>query len=1813
MKKLYLPLITLLFSVLTFSFSFGQTLRVQGRVTSLSLSDCSDCNSSADPRIKTRISTTTQPWSSEYKNERDNVGCDGGLSTNPGTYDVTGTPITDAWWVDIRGYETDGFICGGDDGNCDSYSGPTGVSGVILTTWAPSCSGTWNNFNASRTCNSGGTQVYTSATQLRYHFDFASLTDANAGGTISLSVPSDANLCIGGNPNQINGNSILSDRFSSRDWEVSTNGGSSFTSLGSSGQNYDPPALTAGTYIYRRKLTYCTDFSGGTKTVYSNTITITVNPLDNASFSYSAASYCSNLANPSPTITGLTGGTFSATAGLFINPTTGVIALASSTPGGPYTITYTTNGTCPNSSTQQVSIVAADNSSFAYSAPSFCVNNGGTAVPVVTGLGGGTFSYTPNSGLSFNTGTGAITLASSNPGTYTIQYITNGVCPDTSTNSVNITGADNSSFSYSSNTYCVNGTTNPLPQITGLTGGSFSSSPAGLSLNASTGEITLSTSTTGIPYIITYTTAGPCPTSSNFSVIINPSPVVSFTGLSADYCINNTNAVTLNGSPAGGTFSGLGVVGTTYTPSLTTIGTHVITYNYTDGNGCSASSSQNVLTNGLPFVSISGTLPAYCVSENTPIALTGFPAGGSFSGPGITGTDFTPSTAGSGIHTLTYTYTDPNGCTNSASTQVTVYALPTVAFAGLNTDYCITASPSNLTGFPSGGSFTGTGLSGSSTFDPQVAGVGGPYTLTYTYTDANGCTNSASQTTVVNNTPTVSFTGLAAQYCTNDPSATLSGNQVGGTFSGPGISGTTFSPSTSGTGNLTITYSYTDGNGCSNSISQSTVVYTAPTVNFAGLASAYCENDALDILIGFPAGGTFSGNGAVGNNFNPQVAGVGNQTITYTYTDANGCSNQASNSTVVNSTPAVSFSGLAGTYCISQTTAVSLNGSPTGGTFMVNSVVGGSFIPSVEGLGNHTISYFVTNAQGCSDTASLGTTVVPAPVVSFTGLAAQYCSNASSITLTGNPAGGTFTGSGINGSTFDPTAAGTGTISVTYSYSDGNGCSNSSTNSTVVVAAPVVNIAGLDASYCINGSLDQLTGFPTGGTFTGNGISGTNFNPQVAGTGTHTITYSFTDNNSCTSTTTASTLVNAQPVVSFSGLLNTYCIDNSVGTQLIGSPSGGTFFGSGISGNLFVPANAGLGSQTIYYTYTNGNGCSDTISNTTTVNALPVVSLTGLNTTYCAADPASVLTGLPGGGSFSGPGNVSSGSFNPAAAGAGTYNVTYTYTDGFGCTNSAQVSTEVYPMPNTPIISPQGPINLCVGSDTLLDAGNGYSTYTWFLNSGAIGNAQSFNASQAGTYYVTVANTFNCRATSGTVTINAVQLPVINLGNDTTFCLGTTFTLNAGNGYTSYAWNTGANTSTITVNSQGIYSVYVTDANGCHGSDQISVLAGNLLNPVITAQGNTQICQGDTVVLDAGSYTTYSWSDGGQTTTQFFNATYAGPISVTVTDANGCSGTSAPVQIDVLPLPIVNIVASGPTELCAGNSVTLTADPGFVSYQWSDGVTAASNIVTQPGSYVVTVVGSNGCDNSSAPVVVNIHTPPQPTITASGPTTFCKGGSVNLTCDPGGMQYLWTTGSTSQTINVTQTGDYWVIVEDGFGCSDSSYVLNPVHVEVISPSPIITINGNTFTSTPFASYQWYQILGGGQPDSLLVGQTNQTYVATSSGTYYLIVTDQTGCTGSSVVIEHTYNAIQENNFFSGFHVYPNPTEDLLTIELGLGKPSAVEFQIINGNGQLVRNIELGQQNKQLEKSFRVDNLANGIYTLIVKAGEHTIRTNFVKR
>ena len=178
-----------------------------------------------------------------------------------------------------------------------------------------------------------------------------------------------------------------------------------------------------------------TDSNGCTNT---GATTITVNAQDSAAFSYSASAYCANGTDPTPTITGTTGGAFTSTAGLIINSGTGEIDLDASTVGA-YSITYTTTGVCSANQSVNLTINAADNAAFSYSASSYEPTDA-DPTPTITGLTGGTFSGT--TGLVINSTTGEIDLSASTVASHTITYNTtssgSSVCPNTSTQTVEI-------------------------------------------------------------------------------------------------------------------------------------------------------------------------------------------------------------------------------------------------------------------------------------------------------------------------------------------------------------------------------------------------------------------------------------------------------------------------------------------------------------------------------------------------------------------------------------------------------------------------------------------------------------------------------------------------------------------------------------------------------------------------------------------------------------------------------------------------------------------------------------------------------------------------------------------------------------------------------------------------------------------------------------------------------------------------------------------------------------------------------------------------------------------------------------------------------------------------------------------------------------------------------------------------------------------------------------------------------------------------------------------------------------------------------
>ena len=392
--------------------------------------------------------------------------------------------------------------------------------------------------------------------------------------------------------------------------------------------------------------------------------------------------------------------------------------------------------------------------------------------------------------------------------------------------------------------------------------------------------------------------------------------------------------------------------------------------------------------------------------------------------------------------------------------------------------------------------------------------------------------------------------------------------------------------------------------------------------------------------------------------------------------------------------------------------------------------------------------------------------------------------------------------------------------------------------------------------------------------------------------------------------------------------------------------------------------------------------------------------------------------------------------------------------------------------------------------------------------------------------------------------VNVNALPVVDAGADATIPNGTSTTINAtvtGTGPFTYSWSPSSqlvnplieDPTTVNLPSTTVFTLTATSvATTCFNTDAVAItITGGPLNSAPTVTPST-ICAGANVQLHAlasggsGSYT-YTWTS----TPVGFASTIADPVanpSVTTTYHvavyDGFNTINPQVSVTVNALPATpTITASGPTTFCAGGSVTLTSSAG-TSYLWSNGATTQSINVTAAGNYTVQVTNASGCKSTlsaTTSVIVN-SVPVTPTITAGGPTTFCAGGSVILTSSAG-TAYLWSNGATTQSINVTTSGNYTVKVTNASGCQSVSSVATVVTVNPLPGIPTITADGPTtfcaggnvtLSSSPEAGYLWS------------TGATTPDINITSAGNYTVQVTNASGCqSAASVATSVTVNAL----------------------------------------------------------------------------------------
>ncbi len=1390
----------------------------------------------------------------------------------------------------------------------------------------------------------------------------------------------------------------------------------------------DVSGSTLGTYV----VTYTT----AGQCPNSSTQSVTLDAADDASFAYANNSYCRNATDPTPTLTGLTGGTFSAPSGLIINSSTGIVDLSASSVGN-YTVTYTTAGACPNSSTFALSVTNIDDASFAYANNNYC-QNGTNPTPTITGLSGGTFSA--NSGLVINSNTGAIDVANSTIGTYTVTYTTNGSCSNSSTQSVTISAPDNAGFSYAAAQYCQGPNANPSPIITGLTGGTFSA-PAGLIINSSTGQINLNNSTVGT-YTVTYTTAGNCPNTATNTVTINALDDASFAYANNNYCINDADPTPNITGLAGGTFSstaGLAINASTgqIDVSSSTIGTYTVTY--TTNGTCPNGGTQVVSVNGLDNASFSYTANSYCQAGSDPSpTITGL-AGGTFSsaaGLSINANTGQIDVSGSTPGTYVVTYTTNGTCPNSATNSVTILTPSNANFNYNQNSYCINGSnpTPTITGV-SGGSFSSTmGLSiNANTGEINLsASTVGTYTVTYSVN--TNCSSSSTQTVVIQSLDDASFAYGNSSYCTSgsNPAPTVTGLS-GGTFSssnsGLVINATsgTINLSASTIGTYVVTYQ-TNGN-CPNSSSQ-TVNITAPSnANFTYNQSSYCptDSDPTPNLTGV-SGGSFSSTAGLTLNATTGVVDLSASTAgtyTITYTIGGTCPNTSTQSFTLTPLDNAAFGYAQNGYCQTDADPTPTVTGLSGGTFgstagLALNASTGTIDVSASTPGTYGVTY-TTNGT-CPNTSTQTVIINAAGNTSFTYANASYCQNAGnpSPVVTGSQ-GGTFSSSAglaINASTGEVNLANstTGTYTITYTVS--GTCGSVTTQNLIIAPVDNANFNYNQTNYCQTDAdpTPTITGV-SGGTFSSS--AGLSINPttgviDVSASTPSSYTVTYTTTGSCPSSATATVVINAGTTAGFAYANNNYCQSSNDPTPVVSGTTGGIF---GSTAGLSINANTGTidlsastaGSYTI--TYTVSGSCGSSSNQSVTITPIDNANFSYSQSGYCQtdADPTPTITGAAGGTFSSSPGlslNANTGAIDVSASTPGTYTVTYL--TGSNCPGSEDRTVVINAAGNTSFAYTSGSFCQDATDPTPTIIGNQGGTFSSSIglvintNTGLI----DLSASTTGTYTVTYTVTGAC----GSVSTQNVAVDPVDDANfsypQNSYCQTDAdptpiITGISGGVFTGSPAGLSLNAVTgaidVSASTPNTYTITYTTNGNCPGSEVRTVVI-NAAGATSFAYANSNYCQNannPTPIITGNQSGTFSSTGGlviNANTGQIdLSASTTGTYTITYTVSGTC-GSSSSQTVTVAPVqsPAFTYNASAycqndsdPTPTITGVSGgVFTGSPAGLSLSAATGTIDVS--ASSVGTYTITYTTSGNCpDSQSSTVVIN----------AAGSTSFAYSAS----------------------------------------------------------------------------------------------------------------------------------------------------------------------------------------------------------------------------
>ncbi len=891
---------------------------------------------------------------------------------------------------------------------------------------------------------------------------------------------------------------------------------------------------------------------------------------------------------------------------------------------------------------------------------------------------------------------------------------------------------------------------------------------------------------------------------------------------------------------------------------------------------------------------------------------------------------FNPAAAGPGTHTIWYVFTTSAGCVDSISNTILVHARPRPNFTVPNsgclpvngqvqfTNTSTIADAQTMTWLwnfndPN----ANAGNPNTSTLqNPTHNFLEGTYSINLQATSSNGCVKDTTITTTFSLTPALTYATLPAVCESVAPlsvaTASVTNGATGtGVYSGPGTTTAgMFDPAIAGPGVHTITYTFTTAGGCVQPITQTIRVNARPRTSFTIAGSGCLPTNGLvqfNNTSTIPDAQTMTWlwnfNDPNANAGNPNTSTAQNPSHNYlegTYsinlqaTSSNGCVKDTTVTATFSVTPALAYPALSN-ICesaspVSIATASVTNGVTGTGVYSgPGTNAAGMFDPAAAGPGTHTITYTFTGAGSCIETITQNIQVHAKPRPNFTftsgclptnGLAqftnTSTIADAQTMSWSWNFNDPNANAGNPNISTAqNPTHNfGEGTYPVLLSVTSSNGCVKDTTiNATFSVTpalafSPIPGICQNPGAAPSSVALATVTnGVQGNGTYSGPGTNAVGmFDPNIAGPGNHTITYTFTTNGGCTQTITRTLEVYPRPVASFTANNNSICLGNDVTFTSTANVPGGSItnwnwnLGNGntptyTNGNPFTVTYATASDFNVQLVVVSDKGCfSEPFSQTIGVHPLPVanfslptgICMPGGNASFTNQSTVADNSALTYQWTF-GEGGVSTAQ-NPTYvyASTGSYNVTLITTSAYGCTHQVtQVLDDFYdkPIANfTPSAT-----EICQGenfsfTDNSTAPNSTIQTWNWSFGD----NTSSTQAnptklySNAGIYDVklTVKNAVGCVSDEYMVPLTVHLQPVIDAGSSFVVPQGTTIQLTAtanSQGLT-FSWDPpqGLSDATIlkpfvTANQDQTYTLTATGAFGCTATDMITI---KILKPV---------------------------------------------------------------------------------------------------------------------------------------------------------------------------------------------------------------------------------------------------------------------------------------------------------------------------------------------------------------------------------------------